>query len=153
MDKMSKRALPTSPTNTHGRHEYTKRLRSNSVLLSGVEPELTVGNARSPAIVEEHGEVDDAEADKDDPPLEQSDNVPEYEHSSRDCRNSITSGDEPGLNQTNQEDALVARPLLPVLGQVVQSLPFDWPPKSHGVIDGICDFKALERLMTSEEYH
>ncbi|THV64605.1 hypothetical protein D6D28_09780 [Aureobasidium pullulans] len=150
MAMMSKRPLPKSLTNTHGRHEYTKRLRSNSVLSSGVEPELTVGNVRSPAIVEEHDEVDDAEADNDDPPLEQSDNVLECEHSSCDSRNSVTSGGEPGLNQTNQENALVARSSLPVPGQVVQNPPFDWPSKSHGVIDGICDFKALKRFMTSK---
>ncbi|THW12436.1 hypothetical protein D6C89_08374 [Aureobasidium pullulans] len=147
---MSKRGLPASPTTTYGHHDYAKRPRSNSVSSSPVEPRLAVGNVRSPADVEEHDEVDDAEADNDGPPLEQSDNAPEYEHSSRDSRNSVTSGGEPGLNQTNQEDALVARPSLPVPGQVVQDLPFDWPSKSHGVIDGICDFKALKRFMTSE---
>ncbi|THY03007.1 hypothetical protein D6D02_08256 [Aureobasidium pullulans] len=150
MAKMSKRGLPASPTTTYGHHDYAKRPRSNSVSSSPVEPRLAVGNVRSPADVEEHDEVDDAEADNDGPPLEQSDNAPEYEHSSRDSRNSVTSGGEPGLNQTNQEDALVARPSLPVPGQVVQNLPFDWPSKSHGVIDGIYDFKALKRFMTSE---
>ncbi|THY13198.1 hypothetical protein D6D00_10232 [Aureobasidium pullulans] len=150
MAKMSKHALPTSLTTTHGHHEYAKRGRSNSVSSSPDKPRLTVGNVRSPSIVEEHDKVDDAEADNNDPPLEQSDNVPEYEHSSRDSRNSVTSSGEPGLNQTNQEDALVPRSSLPVPGQVVQNLPFDWPSKSHGVIDGICDFKALKRFMTSE---
>ncbi|CAD0026231.1 unnamed protein product, partial [Aureobasidium pullulans] len=150
MAKMSKRGLPASPTTTHGHHDYAKRPRSDSVSSSPVEPRLAVGNVRSPADVEEHDEVDDAEADNDGPPLEQSDNAPEYEHSSRDSRNSVTSGGEPGLNQTNQENALVARSSLPVPGQVVQNPTFDWPSKSHGVIDGICDFKALKRFMTSE---